>query len=142
MTKGEIIENVLKEMRAASSHERRRPREEDEEEQDVINHLEKLLRDAEPGSDILTCADFIDRNVECCATCHNFMFPYDMCSVVTLKSGGYAWVCCVIGSAIKRAAGREISVTSTPPEQPAKSMGYKPFAEFFGGKSRDSNDAN
>jgi hypothetical protein len=142
MTKGEIIENVLKEMRATSSHVRRRLSEEDEEEQNVINHLEKLLRDAEPGADILTCADFIDRNVECCGTCHNFIFPYDMCSVVKLGSGEYAWICCAIGRAVKNGAGGKIPVKRPPHDQPAKSMGYKPFAEFFGGKSRDSNDAN
>jgi hypothetical protein len=134
LTKGEIIESVLKEMRAASSHERRRPSVEDEEEQDVTDHLEKLLRDAEPGVDIRTCADFIHLSVECCTTCHFFIFPYDMCSVVKLKSGKFAWVCCAIGRAIKSASGGEISVKSKPPEQPTKSSGYKPFADFFGGK--------
>ncbi len=49
MTKGEIIESVLKGMRSASTRQRKRPNEEDAEEQDVINHLEKLLRDAQPG---------------------------------------------------------------------------------------------
>ena len=134
MTKGEIIENVLKEMRAASSHERRRPREEDEEEQDVINHLEKLLRDAEPGADILTCGDFIDLHVECCDTCHNFIFPYDMCSVVKLMSGEYAWLCC----ALKSVARGKISEKSSPIEQTVKHAGYKPFDDFFGGSKANN----
>ena len=139
MTKGGIIENVLKEMRAARSRKTRRPAEEDKEEQDVIEHLEKLLRDAEPDTDILTCTDFIELNVECCTQCHWFMFPYDMCSVTKLKNGEYAWVCCAIGSVIKRASGEEILLKGPPPEQPAKSMGYKPFADFFGGKVEDDD---
>jgi hypothetical protein len=122
MTKGGIIENVLKEMRAARSRKTRRPAEEDKEEQDVIEHLEELLRDA-----------------ECCTQCHWFMFPYDMCSVTKLKNGEYAWVCCAIGSVIKRASGEEILLKGPPPEQPAKSMGYKPFADFFGGKVEDDD---
>jgi hypothetical protein len=133
MTKGGIIEDVLREMRGARPRKRRRPAEEDKEEQDVIMHLEKLLRDAQPETEILTCADFIELNVECCTQCHWFMFPYDMCSVVKLKSGEYAWLCCVLGSAVKSASGAEISAKSKQLEKPAKSSGYKPFADFFGG---------
>jgi hypothetical protein len=141
VTKGEIIENVVKEMRDSSTHtKRRRPSEEDEEERDVINHLEKLLRDAQPDTNILTCTDFTHLNVECCTQCHYFMFPYDMCQITRLRSGEYLWVCCAIDSAIKRASGGAIPVKSPFPEQPMKSAGYKPFADFFGGKGED-NDA-
>lgn len=133
MTKGGIIENVLKEMRAARSRKIRRPADEDKEEQDVIEHLEKLLRNAEPDTDILTCADFIELNAECCTTCHAFMFPYDMCSVTKLKNGEYAWICC----AVKLASGGEIVVKSNPAVAPPKPAGYKPFADFFVGKRGD-----
>lgn len=140
MTKGEIIESVLKEMRAASTHKKRRPSEEDEEEQNVVTHLEKLLQDAPIETDIRVCADFTHLNVECCTNCHYFMFPYDMAPVIKLKSGEYAWICCAIQGAIKRSPGGEIPVKSPAPEQPATSTGYKPFADFFGGKVED-NDA-
>ena len=132
LTKGQIIEGVLNEMRATYSHKMRRPSEEDEEEQKVITQLEKLLRDATPDENILTCADFADLNAECCPTCHYFMFPVDMSQGVRLKTGEYAWVCCAIGSAVKR-AGRMISVKSVTPEKQVNPAGYKPFADFFGG---------
>ena len=132
LIKGQIIEDVLREMRAAASRKIRRPAEEDKEEQDVIDHLEKLLQGPEPDTDILTCADFLDLHVECCTTCHFFVFPFDMCKVVKLNSGEYAWVCCAIGSAVKR-AGRMISVKSVTPEKQVNPAGYKPFADFFGG---------
>jgi len=137
MIKGQIIEGVLKELRVAASRNRTRPAEEDREEQDVIDHLEWLLRDAEPGADILTCADFIDLHFECCTQCHFFMFPFDMCKVVKLKSGEYAWICCALRSASKRGVGEVIPVKRSPPEQTAKYTGYKPFADFFGGKQVD-----
>src|ERR1035437_9637237 len=98
MTKGEIIEGVLKELRSGRTVKRKRPSEDDEEEEAGVTHLEKLLQDAQPDTDILTCADFSDLNVECCTTCHYFMFPYDMCSVVKLRSGEYAWLCCALKS--------------------------------------------
>ena len=139
MTKGEIIEGVLKELRSDKTVRRKRPTEEDKEEQDVIEHLEELLRDAEPDAEILTCAGFIELNVECCPTCHYFMFPYDMCSVTKLKNGEYAWICCAVKSAVKRGSGGEILVKSKPSEAPAKSAGYKPFADFFGGKDQDTD---
>ena len=85
MTKGGIIENILKEMRAARSRKIRRPAEKHKEEQEIIEHLEQLLRAANPDIDILTCADFIELNIECCTQCQWFMFPYDMCSVTKLK---------------------------------------------------------
>src|ERR1035441_7615101 len=66
-----------------------------------------------------------------------FMFPYDMSPVIRLKSGEYAWICCAIQGAIKRAPGGVIPVKGPSPEPPAKSMGYKPFADFFGGKVED-----
>jgi hypothetical protein len=137
MTKGGIIENVLKEMRSARSRKKRRPAEDDKEEQEVIDHLEKLLRGAEPDTEILSCADFIELNGECCPTCHHYMFPFDMCSVTKLKNGEYAWICCAMKSAITRASGGEISVKIKPSEAPAKPAGYKPFADFFGGKLVD-----
>ena len=105
----------------------------------MITQLEKLLRDAAPDQDILTCADFAYLNAECCPTCHFFMFPYDMCSAVKLRSGEYAWLCCAIGNAVKSASGREISAKRKPPDETAKSAGYKPFADFFGG-SNANND--
>lgn len=139
MTKGEIIEGVLKEMRSASTRQRKRPNEEDTEEQDVIDHLEKLLRDAKPDEDILICADFVDLEVECCPTCHYFLFPFfDMSPAVRLKSGRSAWVCCAVGSAVKLVGG-EVTVKRMSPEQPAKSAEYRPFAEFFGGKVEDGD---
>jgi hypothetical protein len=141
MTKGEIIESVLKDLRSDASVKRRRPREVDEEEQDVITHLEWLLRYAQPDSDIRTCTDFVHLNVECCTTCYYFMFPYDMPLITKLKNGEYAWICCAMSSAIKSATGGEAPRKSPPPEPPAKSVGYKPFADFFGGKSQN-NDAN
>lgn len=138
MIKGQIIEGVLNEMRSAPNRRRKRPSEEDAEEQEVIDHLEELLRDADPDTDILTCADFIDLNVECCTNCHFFMFPYDMAAVTKLKSGKYAWICCAIKRAVKKSAGREISVKSGPPEQNLKPEGYKPFADFFGGNGANN----
>ncbi len=99
----------------------------------MTEHLEVLLRDADPETDILSCADFIELNVECCTQCHWFMFPYDMCSVTKLKNGEYAWICCAVKSAIMRTHGDEIPVKRTA-EAPAKSTGYKPFADFFGGR--------
>jgi hypothetical protein len=69
------------------------------------------------------------------------MFPYDMCSVTKLKNGEYAWICCAMQAALKRSGGGQIPVKRPPPEQPAKFAGYKPFADFFGGKNRDHNDA-
>jgi hypothetical protein len=141
MTKGEIIESVLKDLRSDASVKRRRDREVDEEERDVIAHLEFLLRNAEPDSDIRTCADFVNLNVECCTNCHFFMFPFDMPLVRKLKNGEYAWICCAMSSAIKSTAGGEVAAKSPPTEQPAKSTGYKPFADFFGGRNRDHNDA-
>ena len=132
MTKGEIIEGVLKELRSGRTVKRKRPSEDDEEEEAVVTHLEKVLRDAQPGEDILTCADFLYLNAECCTTCHYFMFPFDMPLMHKLKNGEYAWICCAMSSAVTRAAGGEIPVKSPPPEQPAKSTEYKPFADFFG----------
>jgi hypothetical protein len=140
MTKGEIIENILKEMRVSASRKRQRSSEEDEEEQNVVTHLEKLLQDAPIETDIRVCADFIDLNVECCGTCHDYVFPYDMSAVIRLKSGEYAWVCCAIGSAIRRTPGAEIPVKHPSPVQPARSAEYRPFADFFRGKVKD-NDA-
>jgi hypothetical protein len=61
------------------------------------------------------------------------MFPYDMAQIVKLKSGEYAWICCAIQSAIKSGGGGKVPVKRPPPELPAKAVGYKPFAEFFGG---------
>ena len=137
MTKGEIIESILKELRSDAPAKRRRPSEEDEDERNVITHLESLLQDAQPDTDIRTCTDFTHLNVECCTNCHYFMFPYDMSPVIRLKSGEYAWICCAIQGAIKRAPGGVIPVKGPSPEPPAKSMGYKPFADFFGGKVED-----
>jgi hypothetical protein len=135
MTKGEIIESVLKEMRIASTHRRGRPNEEDTEEQDVIDHLENLLREAEREEDILTCTDLVDLKVECCPTCHNFLFPFfDMAPAVRLKSGRCAWVCCAVGSALKRTRGGEVPVKRPSSDQPSGSAEYKPFADFFDGK--------
>jgi hypothetical protein len=134
MTKGEIIEGILKELRSNTPAKRKRPSEDDEEEQNVITYLEKALRDAQPDTDIRTCTDFIHLNVECCTTCHFFMFPYDMPLMVKLKSGEYAWIRCAVSSVIKNAAGDDTPVKSPLAEQPAKSTGYKPFAEFFGKK--------
>jgi hypothetical protein len=125
MTKGEIIESVLKELRSGRTVKRKRPSEDDEEEEAVVTHLEKLMQDAPPETNILTCADLSDLNVECCTQCHYFMFFYDMCSVVKLKSGEYAWLCC----ALKRVERGKISEKALPPEQSAKSAGYRPFAD-------------
>ena len=61
------------------------------------------------------------------------MFPYDMCSVTKLKNGEYAWVCCAVKSAVKRASGGEMLVKGKPSEVPAKSAGYTPFGDFFAG---------
>ena len=135
MTKGEIIEGVLKELRSGRTVKRKRPSEDDEEEEAVVTHLEKLLQDAPPDTNILTCADLSDLNVECCTQCHHFMFPYDMCSVAKLKSDEYAWLCC----ALKRVERGKIFEEALPPEQPAKSAGYKPFADFFGEKVQDTD---
>jgi hypothetical protein len=77
MTKGEIIESVLKELRSGRTVKRKRPSEDDEEEEAVVTHLEKLMQDAPPETNILTCADLSDLNVECCTQCHYFMFFYD-----------------------------------------------------------------
>ena len=137
MTKGEIIESILKELRSDASAKRRRPREQDEDERNVITYLENLLQDAQPDTDIRTCNDFIHLNVECCTTCHYFLFPYDMPLLTRLKSGEYAWICCAISCAIKRASGGVFPLNDPSPEPPAKSMGYKPFADFFGGKVED-----
>lgn len=133
MTKGEIIESVLKELRSSPSTKRQRSSEDDDDEQDVITYLEKVLRDAQPATDTRICTDYIDLNVECCTPCHDFIFPFDMSPMIRLKNDEYAWVCCAIGRAIKSASGGEIPVKSPAPQQPATSFGYKPFAEFFGG---------
>jgi hypothetical protein len=137
MTKGQIIESVLEEMRATYSHKIRRPNEEDEEEQEVIAQLGKLLRDAAPDEDILTCADFTDLNLECCTTCHYFMYPFDFSQGVRLKNGEYAWVCCAIGSAVNR-AGRLALVKRVPAEERVNPAGYKPFADLFGGSKANN----
>ena len=57
-----------------------------------------------------------------------------MCSVVKLRSGGYAWVWCAIGSAVKSAGDGKTLAKSPPPEQPPKTAGYKPFADLPCGK--------
>lgn len=107
MTKGEIIESVLKELRSGTTVKRKRTSEEDDE-QDVITHLEAVLPEAQSGDDILTCADFVHLSVECCDTCHHYSFPYDMSPMVKLQTGRYAWICC----GVKRATGGQIAVVA------------------------------
>ena len=102
----------------------------------MITHLEAVFHEAQPGDDILTCPDFVHLTVECRETCHHYSFPYDMSPMVKLKTGEYAWICC----GVKRAAVGQIPVETTPPEQPAKSTGYKPFADFFGGNEVDDGN--
>lgn len=133
MTKGEIIASVLKELKSLATEEGMRSSEYVEDERDVIKHLQAVMREAQLGADIRTCADFLDLKVECCDTCHRFGFPREMSPMVELKSGGYAWICC----AIELALGREISVKLRRRDRRVGSAGYKPFAEFFGGKQID-----
>jgi hypothetical protein len=112
MTKGEIIASVLKELRSATTVKRKQPNEDDEEEQDVITHLEAVLQEAQPGEDILTCADFAHLSIECCDTCVHYSFPYDMSPMVKLETGEYAWICC----GVNRAASGQIPVKRPAPE--------------------------
>ena len=96
MTKNEIIEKTLRDMKLTPpKHEIAFSDEQDEEE-----FIISVLQDSLPADvDIRTCDDFRHLNVECCETCHNFYPHYEM-SLVDLPGGGKAWVCDTVKWAI------------------------------------------
>ena len=90
MTKGEIIESVLKEVEG-------RLLEDDESyEEAAVRHLEATLGGEDPSTNIRTCDDFGHLNVECCDICHIFSLPFEM-ELKNLEGGGNAWICCALG---------------------------------------------
>ena len=87
MTKNEIIEKTLKDVREHQGVDRLNP----EYEEDIVTTLNELL----PDGDIKTCEDFKHFNVECCGTCHTFLPETEMYRV-ELPEGGIAWICCPV----------------------------------------------
>src|ERR1017187_7729332 len=93
MTKGEIIEGVLKEFTASSIED------DPEYEQLAIDHLDEVFREEDPYIDIRTCSDFSHLGIECCDTCYHFTPGFEM-KLDDIESGGKAWICCAMSRAL------------------------------------------
>lgn len=80
MTRNEIIEKTLKDMRRGPL----------DPEAEAIDKAELQCR--LPDTEIKTCEDFKHLNVECCETCHRYYPVYEM-KLIDLPDGTKAWVC-------------------------------------------------
>lgn len=85
MTKNEIIEKSLKEMRPFDPNY----------EEIVVAELQRRL----PDTEIKTCADFEHLNTACCNECHTSYAHYEM-KLINLPDGTPAWVCDYVAWAI------------------------------------------
>lgn len=63
--------------------------------------LKRKLAHVSEDAEILTCADFLDRGVHCCTTCHDD-YPDEM-ELVEFQAGQYAWVCCRLEQTLRPA---------------------------------------
>jgi hypothetical protein len=97
MTRNEITEKTLREIRLRFEG-REAPYSEDPDcEEIIVAELQKRL----PETDIKICEDFSYLQVECCETCHELYPHYEM-HLVDLLDRSKAWVCDSIRSAIIR----------------------------------------
>jgi hypothetical protein len=88
MTRNEIVEKTLTEIRSRFEGREEPYSEEPDHEEIVIATLRERL----PETDIKTCEDFQLVQAQCCETCHTFYPHYDM-KVIDLPDGSRAWVC-------------------------------------------------
>ena len=87
MTESEIEEDLLLELAS------RLLGDEDSNYMDrAMEHFHQIFQ-GDSELNIRTCSDFKYLNVECCATCHGFAYPFNM-DLVNVQGGGKAWVCC------------------------------------------------
>jgi hypothetical protein len=86
MTRNEIVEKTLTEIRSRFEGREEPYSEEPDHEEIVIATLRERL----PETDIKTCEDFQLVQAQCCETCHTFY--YDM-KVIDLPDGSRALVC-------------------------------------------------
>jgi hypothetical protein len=85
MTKSEIIQKTLRDLRIAIV--RTEPPYSDEPE--LETYLANRLQD---GVDIKTCEDFRHLGAACCEVCH-YSYPDSDMYLIDLPDGGKAWVC-------------------------------------------------
>jgi hypothetical protein len=85
MTKNEIVQKTLRDMRL--EHLRPDPPYSDEKELEA--HLANRLPDNE---DILVCEDFAHLGATCCPVCH-CSYPHTDMYLINLPTGGQAWIC-------------------------------------------------
>jgi hypothetical protein len=99
MTKGGIIEGILKDSRTRVNEGGTLYAAEADNEQEIIETLEASLKGLETDADIRTCEDFGHLNVACCETCHT-SYPHFEMSLIDLETGGNAWICCALDRAL------------------------------------------
>jgi hypothetical protein len=99
MTKSEIIKKVLKGFRNASEATGIPAGDDVDYERVIVAEMEKSLRNVEPDTNIRTCEDFHEPNVECCECCHDIYQHYEI-ALIDIESGGNAWICCAINRAL------------------------------------------
>ena len=85
-----------------------------DEEEVIIAELDSRS----PDTNIQTCADFGQLDVDCCKSCHTFYPEYEM-SVIPLPDGGTGWVCdpvkdAVNGTISKSCSNRTFYLIPTP----------------------------
>jgi hypothetical protein len=125
MTKSEIIESILSELRNSTATEECKHLRSNVSEIEAIAELEERLEGEGPDTTIRTCRDFSYLNVTCCEVCHLLDPAYEL-SLVDLQGGGNAWLCCAMTEVLN-------------PKEPKctnQSTGYKPFADFFAGNHK------
>jgi hypothetical protein len=120
MTKNEIIEKTLKDMRPL----------EPGREEIVVAELQRRLPDAE----IKTCDEFKHLNAECCESCHTFNAHFEM-KLIDLPDGTKAWVCHPVEWAIcpERLEEFQDALRNSPEE--------KMFRRIFGDDDPDDSSS-
>ena len=100
MKKSEIIQQILAQHRLDHSVNNDGDLSEDSGSgKEVIATLEASLKGASGDTEIRTCLDFKDLDIECCDTCHTF-YPENEMALLDIETGGNAWLCCAIGRAL------------------------------------------
>jgi hypothetical protein len=104
VTKNEIITKTLAEMKQGcgdiGGSELNTDEGLDREELVIVTLREQL-----PDDDVNTCEDFEGLKAQCCETCHRFYPHYDM-YVENLPTGGKAWLCCAVRTALLQSSTR------------------------------------
>jgi len=99
MTKAQIIEQILQDLRALPPEDRDVVGDVDEEAR-IIAVLLSAFAKAQPDVEVRTCRDFQHLGIPCCESCHAPQYSHDELALIDLEGGGNAWICCAMELAL------------------------------------------